>query len=186
MDIYRSDPPLPLPPAARTASFDAAELIFYGVDHSGDSFEALVFLNSPEVDIGVPLDGSSGFAGSFVIFGHGGCVGDEGHCDVPSEPEDPFDLRALHPLTPQTKIVDISDALKRAAPESEDSLHVTVLPVVPAMELERADVLFFSAVRLVLYDQLGAGTADLAESAAAQASREQYWDAAASVSALPG
>lgn len=179
MDLYRSDPPLSLPPAVRAGSFDAAELIFYGVDHSGDSFEALVFLDAPDVDIGIPLEESSGFAGSFVVFGHGGCVGDEGHCDVPAEPKDHFDRRPLHPLTPQTKIVDVSGALKRVAPESGETLHVSVLPVVPADELRRADVLFFSAMRLVLYDQLGAATSEQGERASADASRGAYWEAGA-------
>jgi hypothetical protein len=154
MDRYRSDPPLPLSPAVRAGEFNAAELIFYDVDHSGASFEALVFLNAPEAGVETPLELEAGFAGSFVIFGHGGCVGDEGHCHVPEEPKDLFDSRPLHPLTPLTKIVDISEALKRGH-DAGDGLLVTVLPVVPGEERpELADVLFFSAMRLVTFDQI--------------------------------
>jgi len=176
MDRYVSDTPLPLPASVVAGEFDAAELIFYDVDHSGASFEALVFLNSPNADIGAPLDDSAGFAGSFYIFGHGGCVGEEGHCDVPAKPKDPFDDRPLHALTPQTKVVDITDALQHAD-RSGGQLHLTVLPVVASVEeVQRADVLSFSAVRLVTYSEAGspAGSGEAAE--AKESPLDSYWD----------
>ena len=37
-------------PAAGDHPFDRADLVFYGVDHSGPSFEARVFLNQPDAD----------------------------------------------------------------------------------------------------------------------------------------
>jgi hypothetical protein len=152
VDRYVSDPPLPLSPAVAAGEFTNAQLIFYDVDHSGPSFEAFVFLNAPQAGVGTPLEEEAGFAGSFVIFGHGGCVGDEGHCDVPDGPKDPFDSRPLHPLTPQTKMVDVSGPLKRAS-AAGDRLTVTVLPMLPGDEgAELADVLFFSAMRLVAFD----------------------------------
>lgn len=179
MDRYVSDTPLPLPPSVVAGQFDAAELIFYDVDHSGASFEALVFLNSPDADIGAPLDDSTGFAGSFYIFGHGGCVGEAGHCDVPAKAKDPFDDRPLHALTPQTKVVDITEALQRTD-RSGGSLHITVLPVVASAEkAQRADVLSFSAVRLVTYSE-ARPPADAGETAASGAEvspLDSYWDA---------
>lgn len=144
--------PLPLSPSVREGEFSAADLIFYGVDHSGPSFKAAVFLNMADVGLETPLDLEAGFAGSFTILGHGGCFGDEGHCHVPAEPKDPFDSRPLHPLTPLTKMVNVSDGLKRVATDSEH-LSVTVLPIVPGPEgAELRDVLFFSSMRLVAYD----------------------------------
>jgi tyrosinase len=144
--------PLPLAPSIREGRFSAADLIFYDVSHANRSYEALVFLNAPEVDAGTPREPEAGFAGSFVIFGHGGCFGDEGHCQVPSFHKDPFDSRPLHPLTPQTKMVDVGEALRRVAPESE-RLLVSVLAVVPAAERpELEDLLFFSSMRFVAYD----------------------------------
>jgi hypothetical protein len=152
MERFLTDPPLPLSPTAATGEFSAAQLVFYDVDHSGASYEALVFLNAPEANVGTPLDAEAGFAGSFVIFGHGGCVGGEGHCDSSVRPADPFDNRPLHPLTPQTKLVDVSAALERARAEG-DMLTVTVLAVVPGQDAPRlADVLSFSAMRLVAFD----------------------------------
>jgi hypothetical protein len=151
MEHFDPDP-IPLSPAIASGEFSSAQLVFYDVDHSGPSFEAVVFLNKADVGVKTPLDAEAGFAGSFVIFGHGGCVGDEGHCDVPEGPKDPFDSRSLHPLTPQTKTVDITQTLKRVYGD-EDGLRVSVLAVMPGDEApELRDVLFFSAMRLLAFD----------------------------------
>lgn len=150
MERFDSDP-IPLSPAVRAGEFSAADLIFYEVEHAGRSFEALVSLNPPRV-AEPSRDREAGFAGSFVVFGHGGCFGEEGHCDVPREGKDPFDNRPLHPLTPLTKMVDVTEALRKVAPESEH-LSVSVLATVPGPEKpELRDLLFFSAMRLVAYD----------------------------------
>lgn len=151
MERFESSP-LPLSDAVRAGEFSAADLIFYDVDHSGPSFEARVFLNVPEAGLETPLELEAGFAGSFVVFGHGGCFGDEGHCHVPERYKDPFDSRPLHPLTKQTKMVDVGAALARVAPGAEQ-LTVTALAVVAGEErAELADLLFFSSMRFVAYD----------------------------------
>ena len=98
-------------PAAGDHPFERADLVFYGVDHSGPSFEARVFLNDRGADASTDRDDPS-FAGSFTVFGHGGCAGDVGHCDVPTGPRDPFDRRPPHALTPQTKTVIVTEALR--------------------------------------------------------------------------
>jgi hypothetical protein len=151
MERYDSTP-LPLSPGVRAGEFSGAQLIFYEVDHSGDSFEGRVFLNNAGASLQTPREAESGYAGSFVIFGHGGCAGDEGHCDVPAKTKDPFDSRPLHALTPQTKTVDVGAALQRIYSDG-DSVSVTVLPVVAGPEkTDLQDVLHFSAMRLVTYD----------------------------------
>lgn len=160
MDRFDS-PPIPLSPAVRAGDFKAAQLIFYDVDHSGPSFRALAFLDAPDVDAGTPTEPDAGYAGHFTIFGHGGCVGDKGHCEVPEVWKDPFDRRALHALTPQTKIINVTDALKRicAGERDDEHLRVTVLALLPGKEgAEPGDVLFFSAMRLVAF-----GSARLAQ-----------------------
>ncbi len=150
MERFDSDP-IPLSPAVRAGEFSAADLIFYDVEHAGPSFEALVSLNPPRA-VEPSRDREAGFAGSFVVFGHGGCFGEEGHCDIPREGKDPFDNRPLHPLTPITKMVDITEALKAIASDSEH-LSVSVLAMVPGPEKpELRDALFFSAMRFVAYD----------------------------------
>jgi hypothetical protein len=149
MDRYDSPDPIPLPD--KDDEFSRADLIFSGVDHSGPSFQARVYFDNPEADEGTPLDPEAGYAGSFWIFGHGGCYGDEGHCEVPTGPRDPFDYRPPHKLTPATKTVIVTDAVARRA--DADSVRVTVVPVVgKGSKARREDVLRFEAVRLVTYE----------------------------------
>jgi hypothetical protein len=59
--------------------FQRADLEFHVVDHAKASFEARLFINNPEAGTDTPTTDES-YAGSFWIFGHGGCAGDEGHC----------------------------------------------------------------------------------------------------------
>ncbi len=138
--------PLELPDPE--AAFARADLVFYDVDHSGSSFEARVFLDNADATVDTGRDDES-YAGAFTVFGHGGCFGDEGHCDVPSGPEDPFDLSPPHQLTPQVKLVVVTEALRRALAAGRREITVTVVAQTPG---ERAnDVLAFSTVRLLAY-----------------------------------
>ena len=109
--------------------FTRADLVFTGVDHSGGSYEVLVFLNNPRATDTTAHDVEHGYGGRFVIFGHGGCYGDVGHCDVPTE-RALGDLRPPHHLTPTTKIVTITAALHHVMDTSRDGLKtVTLVPV---------------------------------------------------------
>lgn len=141
--------PIPNPAAEGEPEFTRADLVFYGVDHSGPSFEARIFLNTPDAGLSTPRDLELGYAGSFTIFGHAGCAGDAGHCDVPTGPADPFDARPPHPLTRQTKTVIITEALRRVA---DPDLTITIVPVRPgALDAELADSLEFDEFRLLTY-----------------------------------
>jgi hypothetical protein len=136
---------LELPP--RDRPFQRADLIFYGIDHSGPSFEARVFLDPRGV--GKDADASHrAYAGKFFIFGHGGCFGEVGHCDLPSDP-DPFDLRPSHQLEPQTRIVTVTDSVRGLLEREAEAAKVTVV----ARSEGRApnDVLAFETVRLATY-----------------------------------
>lgn len=148
MDRYVSEP-IEIPGAERD-DFSRADIVFEKVDHARESFTAHVFLDAPDADELTPLELEHGYAGSFGIFGHGGCAGDEGHCDVPEDQNDPEDQRLLHPLTPQRKVVRITQALKRAP---GPAVRVTVVPVLPGEDApRRADVLFFESFEITLYD----------------------------------
>ena len=138
-----------LPEREAGADFYRADLAFYGVDHSGSSYEARVFLNHPGANVSTPRDHPS-YAGSFHVFGHGGCFGDKGHCDIPEDEPDPFDLRPPHQLTPATKTVIVTEALRRNASPSDGSLKVTVVAEAPGDESN--SVLSFDTVRLLTYD----------------------------------
>jgi hypothetical protein len=153
MKRYVSEP-LKLPDA-READFYRADLEFYGVDHSGASFEARVFLDNDEADRETPATAESRYAGSFHIFGHGGCFGDRGHCEVPDAPLHEFDRRPVHQLLPQKKVVTITGPLRTLlAGRRGGSVTVTVVPVVHSTvgDLETEDVLEFDRLALVTYD----------------------------------
>jgi tyrosinase len=144
---YVSDP-IELPQRdAEDDGFSRADLVFYDVDHSGASYEARVFINAPKANVKTPRDDPH-YAGSFCIFGHGGCFGDVGHCDVPTE-RDPFDLRPPHQLIPASKTVVVTEALRRLIAPDDETITVTVVAFVPGAT--RHNVLQFDRVRLLTY-----------------------------------
>jgi hypothetical protein len=107
--------------------FYRADLELYGIDHSGPSYEGRVFLNNTEADQNTPMDKKNGYAGSYHIFGHGGCFGDLGHCDV--RPRRPYDHRAQHPLTPAFKSIVITDVFNRII-KTTNEIVVTIVPII--------------------------------------------------------
>jgi hypothetical protein len=123
-------PPLEIPRRPDGRDYDHADLELHGIDHSGLSFRGRVFLNNTRATEKTRLDTSTGYAGSFHIFGHGGCFGDIGHCDVPTGPQDPFDYRLPHPLTPATRSIEITEALKALRDTSDaDTVTVTIVAI---------------------------------------------------------
>lgn len=131
--------------------FARADIVFEDVDHSGASFEARVFLNNPDANENTEKALESGYAGSFHIFGHGGCFGDdENHCEVRTRR--PYDPRPAHPLTPARKVVIATDAVRRAL-EQDDTATITVVPILLSLT-EKSDtenVLKFKQVAIISY-----------------------------------
>src|SRR5215213_2955245 len=95
--IYVSDP-IALDLESMENRFYRADLEIYGLEHGGASYEGRVFINNRNANQETPKTAENGYAGSFYVFGHGGCFGDPGHCDV-SEHRREYDLRLSHPLT---------------------------------------------------------------------------------------
>jgi hypothetical protein len=147
---------LAVPDPEEEGDFTRADLKFFGIDHSGLSYQAHVFLNNPKASADTPLEQDAGYVGSFTIFGHGGCFGDVGHCDVPTGPAEPFDLRLPHPLTPASKTVIITDALRRLRDVGTTEVTVTVVPIpsetgLPTGRAGEGPVLKFDSVSLITY-----------------------------------
>jgi tyrosinase len=139
--------PIRLTAAQAAGVFARADLIFYDVDARHASFTARVFLQTPG-DVDLSPGRQDGYAGFFAIFGHGGCSGDEGHCEIPQS-RDPFDLGPPHPLTPQVKLVDVT---KRLHQVGGDEVVAVVLAVRPGRDgATLSDMLTFSAMRLITY-----------------------------------
>jgi hypothetical protein len=152
---YLSDPIL-TPTPEQATKFARADLVFYGVDHSGASFEARVFIDNAEANAETPREDSS-YVGSFRIFGHGGCFGEEGHCDVPRGPHDSFDLRLPHRLLPYTKTVGITSFLRQRLQQgNSEPITIIVIPVArdlsSSQEGATEDLLAFERLALVTYD----------------------------------
>jgi hypothetical protein len=129
-------------------SFDRVDLAFYDVDHSSATYEARVFIGAPrnlKRDAGAE---HPAYAGSFFVFGHDRCYGEEGHCMVP-EDRDPFDLRLPHHLEPEPEIVTVTEAVKRLAEGGKRKAPVDVLACGPDGAPVKA--LDFSALRLLTY-----------------------------------
>jgi tyrosinase len=108
-------------------TFSRADLVFLGLEHAGPSVEVRIFFNTPTADESTPLDPAAGFAGFFSIFGHGGCFGDEGHCDMPDRRS--ADLRPPYPLTPIAKHVTVTSAVRDLLEHGVRDLDVTLVPL---------------------------------------------------------
>jgi tyrosinase len=143
VERFHSDP-LELPdPEHRISRVD---LVVYGIDPSGESYEGRVFIGKKPT-AGAGPDHPS-YAGSFYVFGHGECWGDEGHCDVPTE-RDTFDLRLPHHLEPQVAIVTVTDHIRRLIGEGEGKAPVTVSA--HTADGSAVETLAFTKLRLLTY-----------------------------------
>lgn len=135
--------------------FSRADFELRGIDHSGPSYEGRVFLNNPGADASTPREEGEGYAGSFYIFGHGGCFGELGHCDVHEAPAGVYDLRLPHPLNPQFRTVVITEPLRLGMRRSRArTLTFTVVAVVPENRTSRVkmdDPLKFESATLLTY-----------------------------------
>jgi tyrosinase len=111
------------------------DIEFHDVDHAGASYEGRVYLNNPEADEATGSEDPS-YVGAYHIFGHGGCLGDPGHCDV--KPRREYDPRAAHPLSRARKVVTVNDAGKRTI-QTADEVTVTVVPIIEPLPYENVD-----------------------------------------------
>lgn len=126
-----TSPPVDISFAAPDHRFTRADLEIEGIFHGEVSYKGRIFLDNPKADVDTPQTPAEGYAGSFHIFGHGGCVGDAGHCAINGTKRDPNDLRNPHPLTPAKKRVSVTAALKAVAARKSKTT-VTIVPIVTA------------------------------------------------------
>lgn len=131
------------------AAFDRADVVFYDVEHECPSYEARVFVDNSDADANTPREREHGYAGSFTVFGHSTCVGEHGHCDPSDRYVDEFDKRAPHPQIAWTKVVTVTEALKRF---DQATVTVTVVPVIAGPDgPESPDIMTFKSLRLAMY-----------------------------------
>jgi hypothetical protein len=143
------------PTEAGETAFTRADVAIAGVDHSGGSYEVRLYFNNAAATVDTPRTPEQGYAGRYTVFGHGGCYGEEGHCDVPPPSTDPADLRPAHPLTPIDTFVTVTDALRRLLADGTALRTITMVPVsVTPRQDDRApapELLHFADVSLQMY-----------------------------------
>jgi len=129
------------------------DLEFVGLFHGGPSYKALIFLNNPKADAKTERSLETGYAGAFSIFGHGGCLGDPGHCEVNETKRETFDFRPPNPLTPANKRVIVTEAVAELAKRSATAT-ITVVPVIQAVNslCETDDVFRCERMGFVTYN----------------------------------
>jgi len=145
VDRYRSKA-LELPDPEH--KIDRVDLAFYGVDHSSATYEARIFIGAPRSLKRDAGPDHPAYAGSFYVFGHDRCYGEEGHCKVP-EKRDPFDLRLPHHLEPTTEIVTVTAAIERLLADGKRKAVVDVIARDSEGKASRA--LDFTQLRLLTY-----------------------------------
>jgi hypothetical protein len=132
-----------------------ADLEFDGIDHSGASYEGRVFVNNPHADYNTEKKAETGYVGSLYVFGHGGCFGDMGHCDVQMDRR-PYDFRSAHQLTPIKKRLTITETVFERIKNTE-KLIVTIVPILPKGMMmtnikHPEDVIKLESISLIMYD----------------------------------
>lgn len=131
--------------------FYKAIIEFYGVDTNGPSYEGRVFLNNPRADENTPLNESNGYVGSYNVFGHDGCWGDEGHCEP--APFRTYDSRIHSHVDPVYKSVEATKLLKKYA-RTRSKFTITVVPRIGSGQRlsDAKDVLKYKRIRVTCYE----------------------------------
>jgi hypothetical protein len=142
-----------LPPADPDDPIARADLTFDGLDHSGPSFAVHVFFNRPGATVDTARRSEDGYVGSFTVFGHGGCFGDEGHCDVRG-PVTAFDRRPPHQLAPATRVLIVTEEIRSRVAAGAGTVHVSAVPEVRASALAEPG----AAATVLVVDQVAVHT----------------------------
>ncbi|MFA0964879.1 tyrosinase family protein [Roseivirga sp. BDSF3-8] len=121
-----------------------AEVMIHGLERQVDSLFIYVFLNHPEASPESALKATNGQAhkhlvGSFATFGHGPCIGGEGHCDPRGLlARRPFDFRGRDHNSVSNIRLDATETVKEIAAEmngaAEKDISVQVVAMTPAGE----------------------------------------------------
>lgn len=146
-----SSPPIKLNWVKDETEFYRADIEIFGIDLAGPSYEGRVFLNNPKADENTLLTLDSGYAGSYYIFGHGGCYGDEGHCDI--KPRRTFDSRTEHDLTPAYKSMIATEAIKKILKNTKE-IVISIVPITArsARMGNAKDIVYIDKIRISCYE----------------------------------
>lgn len=102
------------------------ELRLHQVKQPTESMYVHAFINQPNLDLNTQVKGNDKYAGYVSLWGHGSCVGGPGHCAVPSESADPYDLRGPNHNAKRNLTLDITQALRAAVARGEVTAQVSL------------------------------------------------------------
>lgn len=112
-------------------TINRADLVFDDVTHIDQSYEVRAFFNNKNATSKTARTAANGYAGRFVIFGHGNCFGAAGHCDPVSAVNRSRMLSSApqleHPAAPQQRILTVTKALERVLKRFKNGLHTVTL-----------------------------------------------------------
>jgi hypothetical protein len=151
MKRYSHSEGIPIPIWEGQPRFARADIELHGLSHRHDTYEGRVYLNNARASARTAPEARNGYAGSFFVFGHGPCYGDEGHCNLDPGPIHPFDYRRPDPLTAQVAVVNVTQRLLKLIDAGATELTVTIVPVDGAGKAA-GDVLEFERLSLITYD----------------------------------
>lgn len=136
----------------KCSEFYRADIEFHGIGHGTESYTGHVFLNNQEANLNTPKTLENSYVGSYHIFGHGGCFGDVGHCDIIKKDEK-HDFRADHPLTRGFKRLIITEQLKVLGKQSKE-FTVTIVPVIKIDKntMDIKEIVEVEKISLVTYE----------------------------------
>lgn len=129
---------LPFDPGSEgETTFSRADLLLSDVDHAHLSYEVRVYFNNANACAATPRAVDQGYAGRFVILGHGNCFGDPGHCDVSVDVRYGARGANRHPVAPKDRTLTVTTALRHVLDRQRTGLKtVTFVPVSKAPKRE--------------------------------------------------
>jgi hypothetical protein len=131
-----------------------ADLEFHGVDQAVPSYEGRVFLDNPDATADTAKDETSGYLGSFFVFGKVECWGEEGHCDDPVARRK-FDRRRNPTRFAKVRLTVPEGRLERVLGQGGDEHTISVVAVLPNRpdyaDFDPAQVLTFQRLSIVAY-----------------------------------
>jgi hypothetical protein len=148
-----TSPPLSVYFNSEENDFYHIDIEFYGVDVSGPSYQGRVYVNNPDANENTPLDEKNRNVGSYYIFGHYGCFGDEGHCELPTRR--PYDSRSKIDVKPCYKSIEATKVLKKYI-QSGKEIVLTIVPLISKAgrktEIDTKDVVHIQRIRINCYE----------------------------------
>ncbi len=108
-------------------NYHQVELKIINVTQPNQSLIVKVFLNLKDPEPGDRDKFPNNYIGSFVLFGHGECIGTAGHCDPPPKSRRANDVRERHHNTPWNYRFDATDCVNKLIADGAKDFHVNLL-----------------------------------------------------------